>query len=100
MANVIEFVSFKLKKGTSDQQFLEASDVINKGFLALQKGFISRKLLKKDDTWADFVIWETMDDAMNAVKAAEKANPADIQYFMYIQQSSCDMKHWTVEKSY
>ena len=100
MANVIEFVSFKLKEGISEQQFLESSDVLNKGFLSLQKGYVSRKLLKKDDTWADIVIWETMDDAMNAIKAAEKTNPADIKYFFYIEENSSNMQHWSVEKSY
>jgi len=100
MVNVVEFVSFKLKEGIPERQFLEASDVLNKVFLSVQKGYISRKLLKTEDTWADIVLWESMDDAMNAMKAAEKTNPADIKYFLYIEESSCNMQHWSVEKSY
>ena len=100
MDNVVELVSFKLKEGISEEEFLVASDELNASFLSLQKGYIFRKLLKKEDTWTDIVLWETMDDAMNAIKAVEKTNPDDIQYFYYIEESSCEMQHLTVAKSY
>lgn len=100
MVNVIELVSFKLKKGISEEQFLEASDKLNASFLSLQKGYVERKLVKKEDTWTDIVLWETMEDAMNAMKAAEETDPTAVQYFHYIEENSCDMKHLTVVKSY
>jgi len=100
MDNVTEIVSFKLKEGVSEEEFLIASDEFNANFLSLQKGYIYRKLLKKEDTWTDIVLWKTMEDAMNAIKAAEKANPDDVQYFYYIEENSCEMEHLTVMKSY
>jgi hypothetical protein len=99
MSNVVEFVSFKLKKGVSEQQFLAASDEINAGFLSLQKGYINRKLVKKESTWADIVLWESMDDAMNAAKAAEQFTAAR-PYFECIEGNTCEMQHLTVVKSY
>jgi hypothetical protein len=99
MANVVEFVSYKLKKGVSEQQFLKASDECNAGFLSLQKGYIDRKLMKKDDTWADLVLWETMDDAMNAANAAFH-NLAARPFFESIDENNCIMQHLTIVKSY
>ena len=99
MSNVVEFVSFKLNEGVSEQQFLAASDEFNAGFLSLQKGFINRKLLKNEDTWADLVLWETMEDAMNAVKAIEQSLSAK-PYCEYIDENSCNMRHLTIVKSY
>ena len=100
MSNVIELVSFKLKEVVSEEQFFAASDKFNTDFLSIQNGYIERRLLKNEDTWTDIVLWETMDDAMNAIKAAEKANPEDMEYLYYIEESSCDLKHLDVAKSY
>ncbi|MCL2863025.1 MAG: hypothetical protein FWE54_02910 [Methanimicrococcus sp.] len=105
MSNVVEFVTFKLKKGVSEQQFLEASDELNVNFLALQKGYISRKLIRTGETWADIVLWETMDDAMNAMTEANKRAsavpcPKYLDYLFSIEEDSCDLKHLNVVKSY
>jgi hypothetical protein len=97
MANVVEFITFNLKKGTSVADFLLASDKINSGFLAAQKGFIARKLLVKDEIWADWVLWETMEDAQNAANTAG-VNFADHEYFSFIE--NCDMRYFSVEKNY
>ena len=99
MSNVVEFVTFKVKEKVTEQQLLKASDECNTGFLALQKGYIYRKFMKKDDTWADMVLWETMEDAMNAANAAPQY-PAASPYFECIEENSCIMQHWNVEKSY
>ena len=99
MSNVVELVLFKLKEGVSEQHFLEASDEINTGFLSLQKGYISRKLVKKDDTWADIVLWETMEDAMKAIEVSCQGSIPK-SYFECIEESTCEMKHLTVVKSY
>ena len=99
MSNVVEQVLYKLKKDVSEKQFLTASDKCNAGFLSLQKGYINRKLVKRDDTWADIVLWETMEDAMNAAKAAEQSS-AGRPFFECIDVSTCDMQHLTVIKDY
>jgi len=97
MHNAVEFVSFNLKEGASAEDFLLASDKMNDGFLAKQKGYVSRKLLVKDEIWADWVLWETMDDALNAADAFGK-NEADCEYMSFIE--NCSMSHFLVEKSY
>ena len=97
--NAVEFVSFKLKEGASVADFLLASDKINKDFLALQKGYISRQLLQKDDLWADYVLWETMDDALTAANVCGE-NASALEYFSFLDDKSVDMRHFTVEKEY
>jgi len=99
MANVVELVFYKLKEGVPEQQFLTTSDELNAGFLSLKKGYISRKLIKKDDTWADIVLWETMDDAMNALSDSEQSSAA-MPFLECIEGSSCELQHLTVVKSY
>lgn len=103
MTNVVEFVTFKLKEGVTEEQLLAASDTMNSNFLSLQKGYIERKLVKREDTWGDIVLWETMEDALGAMSAVEdvyKEGSADLTYFEYIEQSTCELNHLTVEKNY
>ena len=47
MSNIVELVSFNLKKGVSIPDFLLVSDKFNRDFMSVQKGYISRKLLRK-----------------------------------------------------
>ena len=60
-------ISFKLKDGVSVDEFLAASDEIQTNYLSKCKGFINRQLMIIDGTWTDWVIWETMADAENAM---------------------------------
>ena len=99
MPKVVEFVSYKVKEGISEQQLLAASDEFEEGFLSLQKGYISRSLIKNEDVWADLVLWETMEDAMDAVKAIEKSSAAE-SYDACIEQDSCKMQHLSIVKKY
>ena len=99
MSNVYELVFYKLKKGVTEEKFLAISDEINANFLALQKGYINRKLIKRKDTWADLVLWETMEDAKNALKAGGQ-NPAFKPFFECINPFTCKMQHLSVVKEY
>ena len=103
--NVVELVLFKLKAGVTEEQFITASDKLNAYFLSLQKGYINRKLIRQEDTWSDIVLWETMDDAMNAANTAQQLAatspcPNYLEYFYCIEENSSEMKHLTVVKSY
>ena len=104
-SNVVEFVTFKLKEGVTEQQFLNASDELNANFLSLQKGYINRKLIREENIWADIVLWETIDDAMNAMNVAQQSVvvescPDYFEYFRLMEESSCEIKHLTVVKNY
>jgi len=63
--------TFKLKEGVSEKDFLVASDEIQKNYLSKCKGFICRQLMMIDSAWTDWVIWETMADADNAMKQSD-----------------------------
>jgi len=97
MICAIEFASFNLKNGVSLPDFLLASDKMNNEFLSAQKGYISRQLLVDGDTWADLVLWETIDDARHAAGICHDSAAA-VEYFSYIE---CDYFHdFSIKKSY
>lgn len=99
MTNVVEFASFNLKKGASVSDFLLVSDKFNSVFLSKQKGYISRKLLHGGEMWADSVLWETMEDALNAFKAADEDAVA-CEYMSFLEKKSIKVLHLPVERSY
>ena len=68
-SNEVEFAYFNLKEGVSLPEFLIASEKLHNDFISKQKGYVSRKLLENDNMWADLVVWETIEDALNAEKA-------------------------------
>ena len=65
MANIIGMVSFTLKKGVSESDFLLVHEKYNREFVSKQNGYITHKLLVNGDKWTDLVIWESMDDTQN-----------------------------------
>jgi hypothetical protein len=99
MPNVVEFVTFSLKEGASVSNFVLVSDILDCEFLSKQKGYVSRKLLVNGELWADMVLWETMEDALNAVVASGEDDAA-CEYMSFIDENTCDMRHFSVEKSY
>ena len=60
-------ITFKLKEGVSADDFLAASDEIQENYLSGCKGFIDRQLMIFDGAWTDWITWETMADADNAM---------------------------------
>ena len=98
MNNAIEFVTFTLKNGESVPDFLIASKKMNDDFLTTQKGYISRKLLSKDDMWADIVLWETMEDALYAAEVCNE-NDSAVEYFSFIENVDL-FYHFSVEQNY
>jgi len=69
-------ITCKLKDGVSAEEFLAASDEIQEKYLSKCKGFISRQLMTIDGMWTDWVIWESMADAHNAMAKSEKNETA------------------------
>ena len=99
MSNVIEFATFNLKKRVSIPDFLIVSEKFHNEFLSTQKGYVSCKLLANEKGWADLVIWETMEDAKNAVKEFYKSSLAH-EYASFMEENIGDLFHFSVEKSY
>ena len=99
MSNAVMFISYKLTKGVSAQDFLLASEKVNNDFMSKQKGYMSWKVLVDGDIWADLLAWETKEDAQNAM-AASGANADNQKFFAMLDPESVKMQIFTVEKSY
>ena len=99
MANAVEFASFNLKKGASVSEFLLVSDRFNSVFLTTQKGYISRKLLRDGEMWADSVLWETMEDVHRAYKNVNE-DAAACEYLSFMDKESIKVLLLPVEKIY
>ena len=76
MSNVAMFIAFRLKNEVSTPDFLLASDQIQADYLSKCKGYLSRTLFVSDGVWNDLVIWETMEDAEQAMVGSEKTASA------------------------
>ena len=99
MSNAIWFISYKLKKDVSEEDFLLASEKCHNEVLSKQKGFISWEVLRDGDIWVDLVRWETEEDAKNGETAGAN-NPASHEFYALINISTCKLRLWSVEKSH
>ena len=72
MPNIVGIVSFTLKKGVSESDFLLAHEKYNKEVVSKQKGYISHKLLVNGDKWSDMVMWESMEDTQKTFEAVQE----------------------------
>jgi len=99
MPNAVYFVSFKLKKGASVQDFLLAAEKLNNEYMSKQKGYISWQQFVDGETWADMITFETMDDAKR-VSNPSGTNDLAEKFYSFINLNSCKAHLFTVEKSY
>jgi len=99
MSNAVLYVSFQLKKGASVPDFLLAAEKLNNEYMSKQKGFISWKQLFDGKTWADFITFETMDDAKKVAKPSG-TNDLAKKFYSFINMLSCKMHLFSVEKTY
>ena len=97
MSIAVWHISFKLKKGVSEEEFLQASKKCHDEVLSPQKGFISWEVLRDGDTWIDLVKWESAEDAKNG-ETAGAANPAAHAFYACINMMSCKTRLYTLEK--
>ena len=102
MKNAIFYVSYKLKKGASVPDFLQASKRLNDEYISKQKGYISWQQLydEKKKTWADFCVFETMEDVKNFV--ANSKNPGELskKFYSFMNFFSCKVHYYTIERDY
>ena len=101
MSNAVFFNSYKLREGASVPEFLLTVDRLINENISKQKGFISSKVMVEGDTWADYAIFETMEDAQNFVQASG-SNPSRLaqEFYSFLDFSTCKSHFFTVEKSY
>ena len=100
MSGAVYFVSFKLKKQASVPDFLAAAQRLNDGFISKQKGYVSWRQAVDGQTWADFLTFETMDDAKNFLKEAGNSGELAQDFYSFINLPSCKSHLFEVERSY
>jgi len=101
MPNAVFFNSYKLKKGTSIPDFLEAIEKLNNEHISKQKGYISWQVYASEKEWADMLTFETMDDVKAFEEnAAKSPNELASKFYSYINPMSCKSRYYTIEKSY
>ena len=99
MANAVWFISYKLKKDASIEDFLCASEKCHHDVLSQQKGFISWEVLRDGDTWVDLVKWDTAEDAKNGETAGTN-HPAAQAFYAFINMNSCKLQLYSVERNH
>ncbi len=102
MPNVAYFNSYKLKNGVSVSEFLTTTKKLVDEVISKHKGFISTTFLVDGEIWADYTIFETMED-FKAFKSASSAahengtNEIAEKFYSYIDCFS--EYHFTVAQS-
>ena len=80
--------SYKLKKGVSEEQFVELTQKLHDEIISKAKGFISWEHYLQGDIWTDFVLWETEEDANNATTIG-KGKEVTNNFYACIQMNTC-----------
>ena len=99
MSNVYWFISYKLKKDVSVEEFMVASEKCVNEVLSKQKGFVKWEVLKDGDTWIDLVEWESEEDAKAGETAGEN-NPVAHEFYSFINMPSCKQRLYSIEKKH
>jgi len=99
MANVVFYNSYKLKEGSSVEEFLQAKSNLTDQQVSKKKGWISSTYLRDGDTWADYSVWETHDD-FKAFVLSSRGNPTELAKKMYafIDFDTSQSRTYTVER--
>ena len=102
MSNAIYYVEYKLKKGASVPDFLQASEELNNGHISKQKGYISWTQLydDKNDIWADMCKFETLEDVKNFEDNSGDPCELALNFYSFFNLNSCKGHFFTIERSY
>jgi hypothetical protein len=98
MSNAIFFNTYTLKKGASVPDFLQSVDDLINGYASRQKGAISFSLLVDGNTWADFGIFKTLEDAKN-FENPSSTNVLAEKFYSFLNFNSCKSYMFSVERS-
>ncbi len=88
MAKTAWIFSYKLKKNVNKEQFVELTQKLHDEIISKAKGFISWEHYLQKDTWTDFVLWETEEDATNATLIG-KGKEVTENFYACIQMNTC-----------
>lgn len=88
MAKTAWIFSYKIKKGVSEEQFIELTQTLHDEVISKAKGFISWEHYLQDSVWTDFVLWETEEDANHATTVGQ-GKEATEKFYACIQMNTC-----------
>lgn len=100
MPNAVFYCSFKLKKGADVPSFLLAAKNLNDKYISKQQGYISWQQLVDGDSWADFIIFETLEDVKKFEADSGNAGELAQKFYSFINCNSCKVNYYNIEKSY
>ena len=101
MSNVVFLNTYKLVDRASVPDFLVAVEKLIKEHISKQKGYVSFKLLAGDDAWADYVMFETMEDLNAFLESSQNdSNELAERFYAFLDFSTCISKIYTVEQSF
>lgn len=99
----VECAPFELAEGVEESQLLEISEELQREFLAKQKGFIRRELLKAGDRkYVDLVWWKSKQDAEEVMETVMKS-PVCLRYFqcmVTVEDPAAAMSYYSLVKTY
>lgn len=80
MAKTAWIFSYKLKKSVTPETFMERTQALHDAVISKTRGFLSWEHYVQDETWTDFVLWETEEDAQNATTVGQGTPEAEAFY--------------------
>ena len=99
MSNVVFFNTYKLRDGVTVPDFKFAVDKLIEEHISKQKGYISFKLLAEGDAWADYVMFETMDNLNAFLESSEnERNELSEKFYSFLNFDTCKSHIYSVEK--
>ena len=88
MAKTAWIFSYKLRKNVSAEEFIERTQRLHDEVISQAKGFISWEHYAQENTWTDFVLWETEEDAKNAMTVGQGKEVTE-DFYACIQMQTC-----------
>ena len=98
MPNAVFHNTYKLKKGSSTPDFIQAVKNLVTQYASKQKGFISCALFTDGEKWADVGIFETMEDAKSFENPTE-VNEHAAHFYTFLNFNSCVSRMITVDEA-
>lgn len=90
MTKTAWIITFKLKEKVTQEEFIAATQQLHDEVLSKAKGFISWEQYLQEDTWTDFVLWESLEDAKKGVYAGQGTEQAK-KFYSMLQMNTCKM---------
>ncbi|MGX8834068.1 hypothetical protein ACWG0P_07630 [Amedibacillus sp. YH-ame6] len=88
MAKTAWIFSYKIKKNVTESEFTEKTQKLHDEVISKAKGFISWEHYVQDNTWTDFVLWESVEDANHATTVGH-GHEVTKDFYACIQMATC-----------